>query len=202
LNADPIVDHYDLGGKAAYVLVVPDEKGRTADYQLDLPGVDSAKVYLPKIGADSMSMQYVKTVDGKLKITVTETPTFVIPIVGDTIIAQNLNALQTQSVTDIKPLIPPVSTNNSTTSDNTLKLFPNPSAGYVNVAFTSTDVNNTVSISVINSQTGQLYKTFTSQKNEKDYAKLIDLSSVSTGVYIIQVKQGNNVLVKKLIRVN
>ena len=202
LNADPIVDHYDLGGKAAYVLVVPDEKGRTADYQLDLPGVDSAKVYLPKIGADSMSMQYVKTVDGKLKITVTETPTFVIPIVGDTIIAQNLNALQTQSVTDIKPLIPPVNTNNSTTSDNTLKLFPNPSAGYVNVAFTSTDVNNTVSISVINSQTGQLYKTFTGQKNEKDYAKLIDLSSVSTGVYIIQVKQGNNVLVKKLIRVN
>jgi endoglucanase len=197
LNTDPIVDHYDLMGKAAYVLVVPDEKGRTADYQLDLPGVDSAKVYTLTIGTDSMAMQYMKTVDGKLKITVTETPIFVIPVPGSAIAAQSFAALPPATDTKIAPvsITAPV-------QGNTLKLYPNPSAGYVSVAFNSADVNNSVSVSVLNEQTGKVYKSFTEAKGGQDYARLIDLSSVAIGVYVIQVKQGNSVMTKKLIKVN
>ena len=195
LNADPIVDHYDLNGQPAYVMVVPDEKGRTASYQLDLPGVDSAKVYTPTIGADSMAMQYVKTINGKLTITVTETPTFVIPVPGSDIADQSFAVVAPPA--DTKPA---AVTNPA--QGNALKIYPNPSAGYVSVAFTSADVSNSISVSVLNEQTGKVYKSFTDVKGEQDYAKLIDLSAVSMGVYVIQVKQGNTVITKKLIKIN
>lgn len=201
LNADPIVDHYDLNGKAAYVLVVPDEKGRTADYQLDLPGVDSAKVYTPTIGADSMTMRYVRTVDGKLKVTVTETPLFVIPIPGSGMMGQNIAVLRATATVATQPQITPLSVN-APAETNDLKLYPNPSVGYFNVGFNSDDVKNAVSVRVMSEQTGKVIKTFTDTKSEKNYSRYVDMSSTTMGVYMVEVKQGNTILRKKLIRVN
>ncbi|MDB5007674.1 MAG: hypothetical protein JWP45_2067 [Mucilaginibacter sp.] len=77
INADPLVDLYQLGNKAIYVLMIPDEAGRTGNYTLDLGKASNATIYNLRIGADLMDKTLVNTVKGKLEINVTETPVFV-----------------------------------------------------------------------------------------------------------------------------
>ncbi len=85
INADPIVDRYELNGKSAYVMVVPDEKGRTADYTLNLGSAAAAKIYTPKAGSDNMTEQVVNTTNGSVTIRVTETPVFVVAVEATTV---------------------------------------------------------------------------------------------------------------------
>jgi hypothetical protein len=77
INADPLVDKFQLGAKPMYILTIPDQKGRTADYTLNLGKATSAIIHTLKVGADVMESKQVKTTGGKLKITVKETPIFV-----------------------------------------------------------------------------------------------------------------------------
>ncbi len=77
ISKDPLVDQYKLGDKIMYVLMVPDETGRKGSYTLDLGKAPKANIYHLKIGADAMDKRQVNTVNGKLKIEVTETPVFV-----------------------------------------------------------------------------------------------------------------------------
>ncbi len=80
INADPLVDVYVSGTKVMYVLTVPDQKGRTALYNLDLGlTVTTANVYKPTPGANVMTKTSGVTVGGKLNVTVTETPIFIEP---------------------------------------------------------------------------------------------------------------------------
>ncbi|MEI6947129.1 beta-galactosidase [Paraflavisolibacter sp. H34] len=82
LHSNPYVDRYEWEGNAMYALVVPDEVGRTAEYELDLGDADSAIIYKPVAGADDMQAQRVPTNAGRLWLTVTETPQFVVPLGG------------------------------------------------------------------------------------------------------------------------
>ncbi len=77
INEDPIVDVYVLDGKRIYVLVVPDEKGRVEDYELEIGYAEKAKVHTLQVGKDTMATKVEEVMDGKLKIHVTETPIFV-----------------------------------------------------------------------------------------------------------------------------
>ncbi|MES2265840.1 MAG: hypothetical protein V4520_03710 [Bacteroidota bacterium] len=77
INADPIVDKYQLGKNIMYVLTVPDQVGREVEYMLDLSGAKKGVIYTLKIGADVMDSQQVNTVNGKLKLQIGETPVFV-----------------------------------------------------------------------------------------------------------------------------
>ena len=77
IRLDPLVDVYQLGKKTMYVLTIPDETGRTANYTLDLGKAAKANVYHLKIGADVMDKSQVNTVTGNLKFPVTETPVLV-----------------------------------------------------------------------------------------------------------------------------
>lgn len=78
LNTDPIVDQYTLNDTShIYVVYIPDEKGRTGAYTLDLGNADSAYIYTPTAGVESMQVSKQKTNNGKLVITATETPVFV-----------------------------------------------------------------------------------------------------------------------------
>jgi len=78
ISQDPLVDKYVSGSKTIYVLTIPDQKNRTADYTLDMgTKTVSANIYTPKIGADAMTKTTAAPVAGKLKVTVTETPVFV-----------------------------------------------------------------------------------------------------------------------------
>jgi len=76
LHKDPLVDQYQSGSKTMYALVVPDMKGRTEKYTLDM-GKPTAKVYRFVDGGEKFAVETVKTSNGKLNLTVTESPVFV-----------------------------------------------------------------------------------------------------------------------------
>ncbi|WP_454802559.1 hypothetical protein [Mucilaginibacter phyllosphaerae] len=77
INADPLVDKYQSGKKVIYVLTVPDQVGRRSEYVLDLLKAKKGVIYTLKVGADEMESRQVNTVNGKLKIQISETPVFV-----------------------------------------------------------------------------------------------------------------------------
>ncbi len=79
LSADPLVDKYISGGKVMYALTIPDQKGRTGSYLLDLGSAKSASVYTLTAGADAAVKSTVTTINGKLTVSITETPVFVQP---------------------------------------------------------------------------------------------------------------------------
>jgi len=74
---DPIVDVYTYRGKSMYILVVPDEKDRREDYELDLNKAKKARIHYLQPGSDVTMHKDVATDKGKLIINVTETPVFV-----------------------------------------------------------------------------------------------------------------------------
>ena len=76
ISRDPLVDQYQLGSKTMYVLTIPDENGRTASFTLNL-NMSKANIYNLKTGAYEMGKRIVNTINGKLKISVSETPVFV-----------------------------------------------------------------------------------------------------------------------------
>lgn len=77
INADPLVDKYQSGKNVVYVLTVPDQKGRIADYFLNIGKRSKVIFYTLVPGADNMNKQEINAVDGKLKVQVTETPQFI-----------------------------------------------------------------------------------------------------------------------------
>lgn len=77
INADPLVDVYQDDKRVIYVLTIPDQKGRTGTYNLDLGRATKANIYTLKPGADNMTQTTVATANGSIKIQVTETPVFV-----------------------------------------------------------------------------------------------------------------------------
>ncbi|WP_262247651.1 hypothetical protein [Parapedobacter soli] len=78
ISDDPFVDKYVLDDRTIYSLVVPDEQGRSVDYELDL-GNQTKQVKIYQLDAEAISAQSVITSvkNGKIKLTVTETPIFV-----------------------------------------------------------------------------------------------------------------------------
>jgi hypothetical protein len=77
LSSDPIVDKYKFNNSTMYVLNMPGEKGSTADYQLAIGSGDTAYIYTPMAGSRHMALEKKKIIQGKVNITVTETPVFV-----------------------------------------------------------------------------------------------------------------------------
>lgn len=77
ISQDPLVDVYQLGDKKMYVLMIPDEKGRTGRFTLDLGKAKIALVHDLKIGQTSMGSTPETTTNGKFDMYVTETPIFV-----------------------------------------------------------------------------------------------------------------------------
>lgn len=191
LNSDPIVDNYQTSdGNNMYMLVVPDQKGRTASYSLDMNGADSAYVYNPKVGSTDMTVNKVKLTDGKLTVNVTETPTFITPsgIAGGGKPAAIVNSLVTNTVVDA-------------TSLNSITLYPNPTKSSVTVAFTN-KATGLVTIKVTDVNMNKTYKTYTFTKNGDNFSNTIDISNAPMGVCIVQVLQGDQSIMRKEIKSN
>jgi hypothetical protein len=77
INNNPIADRYTNKNASMYMLVIPDDEGRTESYTLDLGKAAYAYIYKPKAGSGNMEVVKQKTNNGKVEITVTETPVFV-----------------------------------------------------------------------------------------------------------------------------
>ena len=184
-----ILDTYLLDTSKMYMLVSPTQSGKKVAYTLSLPTADSAYIYTPTPGANNMALKAVLVVSGKVALTVTETPIFVCP-----------KGKPSDSIPYIKPptgyfVTPPT----SNTATGSITVYPNPSAHYVTVAISNTNMAD-VTIKVTDVNSGTVYKTYTFQKNSNNFANTIDISSVPMGVCIVQVIQGNQVTMKKVLK--
>jgi hypothetical protein len=83
ISRNPIVDRYSLGGTDMYMLVVPEQQGRTVSYTLEVGSAGGAMIYTPKAGSNEMDRSVVRTKNGKVEMKVTETPMFVTAIKKD-----------------------------------------------------------------------------------------------------------------------
>lgn len=186
LNSNPIVDMYQDSTQQMYVLVSPTQTGRTLTYSLNMGSADSAYVYNPKIGANDMTVNKVKLTNGSLSVNVTETPTFIVPS-GST--ALTLNTVKTATAL----------TANAATSLNTINVYPNPTTRFATVAFTNT-ATAAVTIKVSDINLNKTYKTYTFPKSGESFSNTIDISNVPMGVCIIQVLQGDQSIMRKVIK--
>jgi len=193
LQKDPIVDRYEFNGQSAYALVVPDEKGRSVNYTLNLGSADSASVYSPKIGSDQMALKKVKLSEGELPLTVTETPIFVIPLetkVGD-FAANTMFAASSDAGR--------VDTTQVNIINSTLKVYPNPATDYINVSFNNKQTG-LVTIKVTDARTGRIHLSESFNKTSEEFTQRINLNSVPFGVCLVEIVQGNVRTVKQVIK--
>jgi len=186
IGTKPIVDKYQLNDQLMYMLVSPTQTGATVSYSLDLGTADSAYIYTPTAGANDMTANKVKLADGKLALTVTETPTFVVPS-GTEETVNTLFAKQTDAM------------NNSAAFDSSITLFPNPTAHYTTVALNNTTMGD-VTIKVTDVNHGKVYATYTSAKTGPTFSQTIDISQVPMGVCVVQITQGNQKTMRKVIK--
>jgi endoglucanase len=186
LSANPVVDNYQLNDQQAYVLYVPDQVGRNVSYVLNTGTADSAFIYKPDTSGTTMSYTKVKLKNGSLNVSVTETPIFVIPF-GTTAPAV--------AVLNKVALLPAI----NSVLDGTVKVFPNPSTKFVTVAFNNKN-NSNVTIKLSDVNHGKVYQTYTSPKYGEDFSQTIDVTSVPIGVYFVQVLQGTQATMRKVIR--
>ncbi|GLU56870.1 hypothetical protein Dfri01_63310 [Dyadobacter frigoris] len=191
---DPLVDRYDLDGKSLYILTVPDEKGRTANYTLHVGDFSHAKVYRPKAGSDNMDMEEVEVVAGNITVTATETPMF---IVGS---ASNARIASTDSIMATASLVTALSTTETAlTLHESVQVYPNPTARYISIDVMNKN-DSPVEINVFDAGIGRLHKQLHVNKENQSELKGIDISALPAGVYIIEIKQGNNRAFRKVIK--
>ncbi|MCE7041836.1 carbohydrate-binding protein [Dyadobacter sp. CY312] len=190
-NNDPIVDRYELDGNSLFILTVPDEVGRTVNYSLNLPGAGLAQVYRPVVGSDNMSLEEVPVVDGKITVTASETPMFVVA-------AGASNARKAASVA-ITPTV--LIAEEAVPLQKTVEVYPNPAVDHITIDLANTSVND-VELKVFDARAGRLYKQETISKPDNTLLKKINISSLPTGVYVIEVKQGNDRAFRKIVKAN
>lgn len=215
LHNDPIVDRYSLNGQSLYMLVVPDEKGRTATYTLNLGGADSAYLYSPKMGNDAMELKKVKTSGGSITITVTETPLFV---TGSgtannngntgTATGRSINVTPMESIimvnsnqinnTPGETVSIAAEKNTGSSLENRVRLYPNPATNYINLSIQNTNKSK-VEVRILEAGSGKVLQTVTYNPAGTIREKL-DLHSYGQGYYLIQIKQGANKITKKIFK--
>ncbi len=79
LNTSPIADKYSLNDSAfMYTVYMPTASNQTASYTLNLGSADSAIIYTPTIGSNTMTSTTIATTSGSITITATETPVFIV----------------------------------------------------------------------------------------------------------------------------
>ncbi|MEI6947130.1 T9SS type A sorting domain-containing protein [Paraflavisolibacter sp. H34] len=179
LKSNPYVDRYEGEGKTMYALVVPDEVGRTAVYELDLGNADSAIIYKPVVGAADMQGRRVPTKAGRLWLTVTETPQFVVPLGGS---GGPGNSPRVRSEALQSP---------QEAAAEQVTAYPNPVRDRLFIRGTGS---------------GQLRCVLTNMRGEKMLELLVtggagalDMSRLSRGVYALTVTENNNPVLSRLV---
>ncbi len=184
LNSDPLVDRYELSSngqtRQAYMLVVPDERGRTATYDLSVGSGMAVKLYTPKIGSDEMSVTtLLPGSNGKVRVSVSETPVFVL-------------TTSTSSGRAAAEVIEPAL--------GSLQVFPNPTTDYVELTIDNDDTRP-VAARLYDASTGRVHKQADFEKPAQQLRERIDISTLPTGMYLLDVRQGAERAVRKVIKV-
>ncbi|GAA4906684.1 hypothetical protein GCM10023313_06770 [Mucilaginibacter defluvii] len=193
LSSKPVVDRYEADGESAYVLYIPDEKGLTGKDTLNLPGVDSVRIYTPQAGGLGIAKR--KITNGQCILNISETPIFVVPVPKPNVTGNALMSLKQGIGAASKP------DTAVTQQGYTINLFPNPSVNYVNVSF-SNNSNNKVNISLADAVSGRVYSNHEFNKTGSDFSQTIDISKMPLGVCLVMIKQDDKTVVKRVIKTN
>ena len=182
IHADPIVDRYELNGKSLFIVTVPSETGRTAEYTLDLGENGVAKIFTPLAGGDNMAVEDMPIVNGKVTFTASETPTFV------TASASSARA----AVLESTPLVDKVYT-------NTLNVYPNPTQDYIMVDLADFK-DGDVEIKLFDASLGRLHSSEKLTKSAKLTSRKLSISALPVGTYILEIKYGNESAFRKVVK--
>ena len=180
LSTNPNVDRYETNGQSIYALWIPDEIGRTGPYTLNL-GTSAARVYSPQAVQDTMSWQVVPTVAGKVELTLTETPVFVTGA----------------SITGAARL---AATGEQTDLNQAVRVYPNPASNRVTLDWTN-QYTGEVSIRVIDANLGITHKQLTVNKEGATFSTTIDLSAIPYGIHLVEIQQGTERVVRRIMKV-
>lgn len=178
ISTNPNVDRYERNGQSAYALWIPDEVGRTAQYSLNLGAGSVARIYTPQAGRDTMALQVRPTVNSQIALTLTETPQFVIAASG----AARLPAESPES------------------NEESMRVYPNPSVERVELQLNNGYLG-AVDVSVIDANLGITRHQTTWQKNTRSFSGSIDLTTLPYGIYLLDVKQGNERTIRRIMKV-
>lgn len=188
LNNDPIVDRYELNGKSLFILTVPDEVGRTAQYTVNLNQSGIARIYTPTPGASNMAMAELPIVDGKVTVTAGETPIFVVAADGQ-------NARQGA----VEMAAPVIKEEVSLHAD--ARVYPNPTSDFVSIDLANENAGQ-IEIRIFDAKSGTLYKDIKVNKTASRFAHQLNITQLPVSVYIIEIKQGNDRAFRKIAKVN
>ncbi|MEA5140293.1 T9SS type A sorting domain-containing protein [Arcicella rigui] len=171
ISQNPLVDRYELDGKSAYMLVVPDEKGTTIDYTLKLKRIKDIQIFKPKAGSDTMDSQGMKECSGKFNLQVSETPMFIIP-----------GTVRDPNITDECPPIedePEEEIILGTEENINATIFPNPTSEVLFITTANVNLINTIKLIGLDGTT--VLKTNTYPTNG------IDVKSLPSGNYVLSI---------------
>jgi endoglucanase len=181
LGQDPIVDQYSRNGELMYVLVVPDEIGRTVPYSLSIGSSTSARIYRPVAGSDAMAWTDVQAIDGLVNLTVGETPLFVVP---GTASNARLAAAQAESGPEVSWEV---------------TVFPNPLVqDHLQIGLNGGG-ESPLEIRLFDAARGTLHYEGTLPAGEGTTRHRLDMSKMPGGEYILEVKQNEKRTFKKVV---
>jgi hypothetical protein len=191
-----VVDRYVLNSESVYALVVPDEKDRRESYTLQL-GSDSALIYTPKAGSEEMTLQRVKTNNGNLTLTVSETPVFV----------KRKGVTTTPPPVTPPPTTPPPTTPPPTTPPVThpgditqfIDIVPNPVWDQMTIRIVMEETGPVVA-NIYESGSGRLMRSFSFVKRSRWHGEFMKMEWLPRGIYTIEVLIGNNRGVKTILK--
>ena len=181
LGQDPLVDRYTRNGQDMYMLVVPDEIGRTVSYSLSIGSATSARIYRPVAGSDTMAWTDVQAPNSQVSLTVSETPVFVVP--GD--------------ASNARLAVEPAEIPGEGTWEVTV--YPNPVVrDFLQVALEN-GTNQAVEIRLFNAVRGTLHHEAMLTTGEKNLRHRLDMTQLSAGEYILEVRQNDKRAFKKVV---
>ena len=201
ISQDPIVDRYELNGKSAYVLAVPDEKGRTANYTLNLNNVSKANIYTPRLGVDSMNVASFSSVGGNFSLTVTETPMFVFPT--EILTANSTAKARISSVADNGSKLGMLekSLEKEQPLLSTLNAYPNPTIDYLQLTLDNPSLEQ-IEVRILEAAMGKILFHNIFEKTEDSFSVNLDFVPLHAGSYIVEIIQGIERVTKKIIKLN
>jgi endoglucanase len=187
LSSNPHVDRYEHNGRSIYALWVPDEVGRTTPYTLSINESATVNIYTPQVGADTMSRQTRPVVNGRLALTLTETPIFV---TGAATAAARIGVSVVEVVSDMdlnawQPVI---------------SVFPNPASAGVTIGWTDAYAGP-VSVTLRDSALGLVRNLLTINKKSGLFSTTVDLSALPMGIHLLEIEQGNRRTVRRILKV-
>ena len=202
ISQDPLVDRYELNGKSAYVLMVPDEIGRTATYSLNLGNVSKANLYTPALGVDSMKVASLSSVAGKFSLTITETPMFLFPTEVAT--TKAITVPKTNSVvptTEMNVTIVEKCTEKEQSLLYSLSTYPNPTIDYLLLSLDN-ESSEQLEIKICDETMGRVLYHNVFEKSSNTFTTKLDIRHLPAGSYVVEIIQGTDQVTKKIIKVN